>query len=141
MSPAKTKTGERLPYLPAKLKAPRVLERSSKRRRSRASSRGRTSASSRPCSKPRSSPATPPVHGCGSAAPASPALKTLEDFDWSAQPSAEKPLVLHLARLAWIEEHANVCFFGPPGTGKTHCETSGRSVLGRGQARRRQWWR
>ncbi len=36
-------------------------------------------------------------------------------------PSAEKPLVLHLAQLAWIEERANVCFFGPPGTGKTHC--------------------
>ena len=50
-----------------------------------------------------------------------PALKTLEDFDWSAQPSAEKPLVMHLAQLAWIEEAANVCFFGPPGTGKTHC--------------------
>ena len=48
-----------------------------------------------------------------------PALKTLEDFDWSAQPSAERPLVLHLAQLAWIEEHANVCFLGPPGTGKT----------------------
>jgi hypothetical protein len=29
--------------------------------------------------------------------------------------------VLHLAQLAWIEEQANVCFFGPPGTGKTHC--------------------
>ena len=28
--------------------------------------------------------------------------------------------VLHLAQLAWIEEHANVCFLGPPGTGKTH---------------------
>ncbi len=44
-----------------------------------------------------------------------------DDFDWTAQPSAEKPLVLHLAQLAWIEERANVCFFGPPGTGKTHC--------------------
>ena len=49
-----------------------------------------------------------------------PALKTLEDFDWTAQPAAEKPLVMHLAQLAWIEERANVCFFGPPGTGKTH---------------------
>jgi DNA replication protein DnaC len=49
-----------------------------------------------------------------------PALKTLEDFDWAAQPSAERPLVLHLAQLAWIEERANVCFLGPPGTGKTH---------------------
>ena len=49
-----------------------------------------------------------------------PALKTLDDFDWTAQPSAERPLVLHLAQLAWIEEAANVCFLGPPGTGKTH---------------------
>jgi hypothetical protein len=49
-----------------------------------------------------------------------PALKTLEDFDWSAQPSAEKPLVLHLAQLAWIEERANVCFLGPPGP-PSHC--------------------
>jgi DNA replication protein DnaC len=50
-----------------------------------------------------------------------PAIKTLEDFDWTAQPSAERPLVLHLAQLAWIEERGNVCFLGPPGTGKTHC--------------------
>jgi len=49
-----------------------------------------------------------------------PALKTLDDFDWTAQPAAEKPLLMHLAQLAWIEEQANVCFFGPPGTGKTH---------------------
>ena len=49
-----------------------------------------------------------------------PARKTLEDFDWAAQPAAERPLVTHLAQLAWVEEHANVCFFGPPGTGKTH---------------------
>ena len=31
-----------------------------------------------------------------------PAHKTLEDFDFTAQPSAEKPLLLHLAQLAWI---------------------------------------
>ena len=49
-----------------------------------------------------------------------PAHKTLEDFDFTAQPSAEKPLLLHLAQLAWIDEHANVCLIGPPGTGKTH---------------------
>ncbi len=49
-----------------------------------------------------------------------PAHKTLEDFDFTAQPSAERPLVMHLAQLAWIEEHANVCLIGPPGTGKSH---------------------
>jgi DNA replication protein DnaC len=27
---------------------------------------------------------------------------------------------MHLAQLAWIEEHANVCLIGPPGTGKSH---------------------
>ena len=49
-----------------------------------------------------------------------PAHKTLDDFDFTAQPGAEKPLILHLAQLAWITERSNVCFFGPPGTGKTH---------------------
>src|SRR5437879_1998020 len=72
-----------------------------------------------------------------------PALKTLEDFDWSAQPSAERPLVLHLAQLSWIEERANVCFLGPPGTGKTHlaialaikaCESSYRVAFATAQA-------
>ena len=35
-------------------------------------------------------------------------------------PPPRRPLILHLAQLAWIDEHTNVCFFGPPGTGKTH---------------------
>jgi DNA replication protein DnaC len=48
-----------------------------------------------------------------------PAPKSLEDFDFAAQPAAEKPLVTHLAQLAWLEEAADVCFLGPPGTGKT----------------------
>jgi DNA replication protein DnaC len=49
-----------------------------------------------------------------------PAHKTLEDFDFTAQPSAERPLVMHLAQLAWIEEHANVCLIGPPDP-VSHC--------------------
>ena len=47
-------------------------------------------------------------------------LLKAEDFDGSAQPSAERPLVLHLAQLDWIKERAVVCFFGPPGTDKGH---------------------
>jgi hypothetical protein len=35
-----------------------------------------------------------------------PAHKTLEDFDRQAQPAAERPLVMHLAQLAWIDERA-----------------------------------
>ena len=38
-----------------------------------------------------------------------PAHKTLEDFDFTAQPGAERPLILHLAQLAWIDEHAMGC--------------------------------
>jgi len=117
---SKTKAGERLPYLLSKLKAPRVLERLEQ-----------TAALAREQEWPYerfletlleaevfardASGARMRVRAAGF-----PALKTLEDFDWRAQPSAEKPLLLHLAQLAWIEERANVCFFGPPGTGKTH---------------------
>jgi len=121
VSPAKAKAGERLPYLLSKLKAPRVLERLEQ-----------TAALAREQSWPYerfletlleaevfardASGARMRIRHAGF-----PALKSLDDFDWSAQPSAEKPLVLHLAQLAWVEERANVCFFGPPGTGKTHC--------------------
>ena len=78
------------------------------------------SSSSRRSARPRCSPAKRPAPGSAPAQPAFPAHKTLEDFDFTAQPSAERPLVMHLAQLAWIEEHANVCLIGPPGTGKSH---------------------
>jgi hypothetical protein len=123
VSPAKARAGERLPYLLSKLKAPRVLQRLEQ-----TAERARTEqwpyeqfletlleaeVFARDASGARMR-----IRAAGF-----PSLKTLEDFDWSAQPSAERPLVLHLAQLAWIEEQANVCFLGPPGTGKTHCET------------------
>ena len=124
MSAAKAKAGDRLPYLLGKLKAPRVLERLEQ-----------TAALAREQEWPYerfletlleaevfardASGARMRIRAAGF-----PQIKTLEDFDWTAQPSAERPLVLHLAQLAWIEEHGNVCFLGPPGTGKTHLATA-----------------
>ena len=49
-------------------------------------------------------------------------IKTLEDFDFDHQPGARTP-VLALASGAYLAEHRNVVLLGPPGTGKTHCET------------------
>ena len=51
---------------------------------------------------------------------ASPRTRRSRTSTGPRSPRAEKPLILHLAQLAWIAEHSNVCFFGPPGTGKTH---------------------
>src|SRR3990172_1623608 len=106
----KGKAGERLPYLLSKLKAPRVLERLEQTaERARAEQWPyeqfleallEAEVFARDASGARTR-----VRAAGF-----PALKTLEDFDWTAQPSAERPLVLHLAQLAWIEEQASVCF-------------------------------
>ena len=52
-----------------------------------------------------------------------PARKTLEDFDWDAQPSARQN-VGALASGAFLAEARNVVLLGPPGTGKTHLATS-----------------
>jgi DNA replication protein DnaC len=64
-----------------------------------------------------------------------PARKTLEEFDFSFQRSVQKTLVLHLGQLDFLAGRENVLLLGPPGTGKTHCETPSRSVLGHRQAR------
>ena len=117
---AKAGAGERLPYLLAKLKAPRVLERL-EQTATRAREDGwpyeqflEVLLEAEVFARDASGARQRIRHA------AFPAHKTLEDFDFSAQPGAEKPLILHLAQLAWITEHSNVCFFGPPGTGKSH---------------------
>src|SRR5205823_12446575 len=118
---SRAKVGERLPYLLGKLKAPRVLQRLEQTaERARAEQWPyeqflETLLEAEVFARDASGARMRIRHA------AFPALKSLDDFDWAAQPSAEKPLLLHLAQLAWIEERANVCFFGPPGTGKTHC--------------------
>jgi DNA replication protein DnaC len=53
-----------------------------------------------------------------------PVAKDLDTFDFSAVPHLSKPKVLELARGEWIEQRANVCLIGSPGTGKTHLATA-----------------
>jgi DNA replication protein DnaC len=48
-----------------------------------------------------------------------PARKTLEDFDWDAQPAIRQQAAA-LASGAFLTEARNVVLLGPPGTGKTH---------------------
>jgi DNA replication protein DnaC len=52
-----------------------------------------------------------------------PSPKTLEDFDWDAQP-AIRTQVAALASGGFLTEARNVVLLGPPGTGKTHLATA-----------------
>ena len=52
-----------------------------------------------------------------------PSTKTLEQFDFSAQPGLDRRLVEDLATLRFIEERSNVLLIGPPGVGKTMLAT------------------
>ena len=47
-------------------------------------------------------------------------LRTLEDFDWSFNPSIKKKQVYELATCRFIRENRSVLCLGPPGTGKSH---------------------
>lgn len=49
-----------------------------------------------------------------------PMRKTLDEFDYSFQPSVNKKQVAELASCAFIERAENVVLLGPPGVGKTH---------------------
>jgi DNA replication protein DnaC len=49
-----------------------------------------------------------------------PAIKTLESFDFSFQPSLPAAQIKELAELSFIESAHNILFVGPAGTGKSH---------------------
>ena len=53
-----------------------------------------------------------------------PVLKELADFDFSALPSLNKPLVLQLARGEYLSKRESIVLIGNPGLGKTHLATS-----------------
>jgi DNA replication protein DnaC len=53
-----------------------------------------------------------------------PVLKTLDTYDFSAQPSINRELVLELMRGEYIQKRENVLLCGSSGTGKTHLATA-----------------
>lgn len=53
-----------------------------------------------------------------------PNLKSLDDFDFAAQASLNRPLIAELMRGEFVERRESVIFLGHPGTGKTHLATA-----------------
>ena len=53
-----------------------------------------------------------------------PAVKTLEEFDFSFQPSLNPKQIQELRALAFVERGENLILLGPPGVGKTHLATA-----------------
>ena len=50
--------------------------------------------------------------------------RTLEDFDFSFNPSIKRKQIYDLATCQFIREHRDVLFVGPPGVGKSHLAQS-----------------
>jgi DNA replication protein DnaC len=53
-----------------------------------------------------------------------PAVKTLDTFDFSFQPSIKREQMESLHRLDFVDRKENVVLLGPPGVGKTHLAIS-----------------
>jgi DNA replication protein DnaC len=67
-----------------------------------------------------------------------PVVKTLEDFDFSFQPSIKREQIDSLHELGFLERKENVVFLGPPGVGKTHLAIS--LAIAAAQAGRRVYY-
>jgi DNA replication protein DnaC len=50
-------------------------------------------------------------------------VKSLDEFDFTAQPSLNRALILELARCEYVDRRESVILLGGPGTGKTHVAT------------------
>jgi DNA replication protein DnaC len=53
-----------------------------------------------------------------------PTPKALDEFDFTAAPSVNKPLILELMRCNYIERRENVILVGASGSGKSHLATA-----------------
>ena len=63
-----------------------------------------------------------------------PFQKTLDEFDFSAAPSINKPLLLELMRGDYLDGRENILLVGGSGTGKTHLATAlGQAACNQGQ--------
>ena len=53
-----------------------------------------------------------------------PAINTITDFDFAAQPAADRVKDRPPGRRGWLSDARNIVLLGPPGTGKTHLATA-----------------
>lgn len=66
--------------------------------------------------------------------------KTLESFDFAAQPSINKLLVTELMRGVYLHQRESIILIGNAGTGKTHLATA-LGVQACGQGKKVRFWR
>ncbi len=69
-----------------------------------------------------------------------PALKTLDEFDFAARSSVNKPQLLDLVRGDYLTKRENVLVVGPSGTGKTHLATA-LGMAACAQGKKVRFWR